>query len=189
MVDIHRYTYYTIVTIAQRCSKCKCNCRMCAKLFCINLLTSPCTGRFCQPAPIYTVRLWLTRRKSRAHRLEHASWAFVARKLGRGMCKQHVSWREINAQVKRIIGTSLKHVGDVLKDWQVNNLSDQWFPLVPLVSPLKLCQLCQCRGKMVCSKTGALMGVGVHGVAIIRALCGDEPMVVSATVAWHEMQT
>eukprot|EP00435_Cladocopium_sp_Y103_P036037 s3524_g9.t1 len=36
---------------------------------------------------------------------------------------------------------------------------------------------------MVCSKTGALMGVGVHGVAIIRALCGDEPVVVSATVS------
>ena len=34
---------------------------------------------------------------------------------------------------------------------------------------------------MVCSKTGALMGVGVHGVAIIRALCGDEPMVINAT--------
>ena len=43
-------------------------------------------------------------------------------------------------------------------------------------------------GKMVCSKTGALMGVGVHGVAIIRALCGDEPVVVSATVSRHEMQ-
>ncbi|CAJ1363691.1 unnamed protein product [Effrenium voratum] len=38
------------------------------------------------------------------------------------------------------------------------------------------------QGKMVCSKTGALMGIGVHGVAIIRALCNDEPTVVSATV-------
>eukprot|EP00930_Biecheleria_cincta_P009066 TRINITY_DN110704_c0_g1_i1.p1 TRINITY_DN110704_c0_g1~~TRINITY_DN110704_c0_g1_i1.p1 ORF type:complete len:371 (-),score=67.27 TRINITY_DN110704_c0_g1_i1:29-1141(-) len=37
------------------------------------------------------------------------------------------------------------------------------------------------QGKMVCSKTGALMGVGVHGVAIIRALAGEEPTVVSAT--------
>lgn len=42
------------------------------------------------------------------------------------------------------------------------------------------------QGKMVCSKTGALMGVGVHGVAIIRALCGDEPMVVSATAQQSE---
>ena len=38
------------------------------------------------------------------------------------------------------------------------------------------------QGKMVCSKTGAMMGIGVHGVAIIRALCGDEPIVVNATV-------
>jgi len=37
---------------------------------------------------------------------------------------------------------------------------------------------------MVCSKTGAMMGVGVHGVAIIRALCGDEPTVVNATALW-----
>ena len=28
------------------------------------------------------------------------------------------------------------------------------------------------------------MGVGVHGVAIVRALSGDEPMVISATDAW-----
>eukprot|EP00434_Breviolum_minutum_P027254 symbB.v1.2.024100.t1/scaffold2258.1/size84211/3 len=40
------------------------------------------------------------------------------------------------------------------------------------------------QGKMVCSKTGAMMGVGVHGVAIIRALCGDEPTVVNATALW-----
>eukprot|EP00931_Biecheleriopsis_adriatica_P102761 TRINITY_DN77697_c0_g1_i1.p1 TRINITY_DN77697_c0_g1~~TRINITY_DN77697_c0_g1_i1.p1 ORF type:complete len:390 (+),score=79.63 TRINITY_DN77697_c0_g1_i1:68-1171(+) len=37
------------------------------------------------------------------------------------------------------------------------------------------------QGKMVCSKTGALMGVGVHGVAIVRALGGEEPSVISAT--------
>ena len=36
----------------------------------------------------------------------------------------------------------------------------------------------------MCSKTGAMMGVGVHGVAIIRALCGDEPTVVNATALW-----
>lgn len=32
----------------------------------------------------------------------------------------------------------------------------------------------------VCSKTGALMGVGCHGVAIVRALCGEEPVVLNA---------
>jgi len=37
------------------------------------------------------------------------------------------------------------------------------------------------QGKVVCSKMGALMGVGVHGVAIVRALSGDEPVVISAT--------
>ena len=42
-------------------------------------------------------------------------------------------------------------------------------------------------GKMVCSKTGAMMGIGVHGVAIIRALCGDEPIVVNATEACQKL--
>lgn len=36
-------------------------------------------------------------------------------------------------------------------------------------------------GKMVCSKTGALMGVGCHGVAIMRALSGEEPVVLNAS--------
>lgn len=37
------------------------------------------------------------------------------------------------------------------------------------------------QGKTVCSKTGALMGLGCHGVAIVRALAGAEPRVVSAS--------
>eukprot|EP00416_Gambierdiscus_australes_P039333 CAMPEP_0171111750 /NCGR_PEP_ID=MMETSP0766_2-20121228/76454_1 /TAXON_ID=439317 /ORGANISM="Gambierdiscus australes, Strain CAWD 149" /LENGTH=347 /DNA_ID=CAMNT_0011573783 /DNA_START=57 /DNA_END=1100 /DNA_ORIENTATION=+ len=37
------------------------------------------------------------------------------------------------------------------------------------------------QGKTVCSKTGALMGLGCHGVAIVRALAGDEPRVVKAS--------
>jgi len=42
------------------------------------------------------------------------------------------------------------------------------------------------QGKMVCSKTGALMGVGIHGVAIVRALSGEEPAVISATAQQAE---
>mmetsp|Transcript_102029 Transcript_102029/g.304440 ORF Transcript_102029/g.304440 Transcript_102029/m.304440 type:complete len:370 (+) Transcript_102029:71-1180(+) len=37
------------------------------------------------------------------------------------------------------------------------------------------------QGKTVCSKTGALMGLGCHGVAIVRALAGAEPRVVKAS--------
>mmetsp|Transcript_101345 Transcript_101345/g.315909 ORF Transcript_101345/g.315909 Transcript_101345/m.315909 type:complete len:370 (-) Transcript_101345:31-1140(-) len=37
------------------------------------------------------------------------------------------------------------------------------------------------QGKTVCTKTGALMGLGCHGVAIVRALAGAEPRVVSAS--------
>lgn len=37
------------------------------------------------------------------------------------------------------------------------------------------------QGKMVCSKKGALMGVGIHGVAIVRELVGEEPAVISAS--------
>mmetsp|Transcript_72294 Transcript_72294/g.211861 ORF Transcript_72294/g.211861 Transcript_72294/m.211861 type:complete len:373 (+) Transcript_72294:118-1236(+) len=37
------------------------------------------------------------------------------------------------------------------------------------------------QGKTVCSKTGALMGLGCHGVAIVRALAGAEPRVVGAS--------
>mmetsp|Transcript_130057 Transcript_130057/g.364042 ORF Transcript_130057/g.364042 Transcript_130057/m.364042 type:complete len:368 (-) Transcript_130057:135-1238(-) len=36
-------------------------------------------------------------------------------------------------------------------------------------------------GKMVCSRAGALMSLGCHGVAIVRALAGEEPKVISAT--------
>jgi len=36
-------------------------------------------------------------------------------------------------------------------------------------------------GKTICTKTGALLGLGIHGVAIVRALLGDEPRVVSAS--------
>jgi len=36
-------------------------------------------------------------------------------------------------------------------------------------------------GKMVCSKTGALMSLGCHGVAIVRALAGEEPQVINAS--------
>eukprot|EP00928_Gymnodinium_smaydae_P087360 TRINITY_DN71630_c0_g1_i1.p1 TRINITY_DN71630_c0_g1~~TRINITY_DN71630_c0_g1_i1.p1 ORF type:complete len:369 (-),score=95.11 TRINITY_DN71630_c0_g1_i1:132-1238(-) len=36
------------------------------------------------------------------------------------------------------------------------------------------------QGRAICSKTGALMGVGCHGIAIVRALAGEEPVVVSA---------
>eukprot|EP00927_Polykrikos_kofoidii_P002356 TRINITY_DN10924_c0_g1_i4.p1 TRINITY_DN10924_c0_g1~~TRINITY_DN10924_c0_g1_i4.p1 ORF type:complete len:369 (-),score=69.84 TRINITY_DN10924_c0_g1_i4:195-1301(-) len=36
-------------------------------------------------------------------------------------------------------------------------------------------------GKTVCSKTGAVMAVGVHGVSIVRLLAGEEPKVVQAT--------
>ena len=32
------------------------------------------------------------------------------------------------------------------------------------------------------------MGVGVHGVAIVRALSGDEPVVVSATDARADIE-
>eukprot|EP00933_Yihiella_yeosuensis_P044351 TRINITY_DN3944_c3_g1_i1.p1 TRINITY_DN3944_c3_g1~~TRINITY_DN3944_c3_g1_i1.p1 ORF type:complete len:370 (+),score=85.84 TRINITY_DN3944_c3_g1_i1:106-1215(+) len=40
------------------------------------------------------------------------------------------------------------------------------------------------QGKMVCSKTGALMGVGCHGAAIIRSLSGEEPQVISAVAQY-----
>jgi len=42
------------------------------------------------------------------------------------------------------------------------------------------------QGKTVCSKTGALMGLGCHGVAIVRALTGEEPRVVTATAKLSE---
>eukprot|EP00418_Pyrodinium_bahamense_P035178 CAMPEP_0179143656 /NCGR_PEP_ID=MMETSP0796-20121207/69124_1 /TAXON_ID=73915 /ORGANISM="Pyrodinium bahamense, Strain pbaha01" /LENGTH=366 /DNA_ID=CAMNT_0020843737 /DNA_START=81 /DNA_END=1181 /DNA_ORIENTATION=- len=42
------------------------------------------------------------------------------------------------------------------------------------------------QGKTVCSKTGALMGLGCHGVAIVRALAGDEPWVVNASAKLSE---
>lgn len=38
------------------------------------------------------------------------------------------------------------------------------------------------QGGGVCSKTGALMSLGCHAVAIVRALLGEEPRVVSASV-------
>merc|ERR1711920_605487 len=38
------------------------------------------------------------------------------------------------------------------------------------------------QGKLVCSKSGALMSLGCHAVAIVRALLGEEPRVVSASV-------
>jgi predicted dehydrogenase len=37
------------------------------------------------------------------------------------------------------------------------------------------------QGKAVCSKTGALMGLGIHGVAIARSLAGEEPVITKAT--------
>lgn len=37
------------------------------------------------------------------------------------------------------------------------------------------------QGKMVCTKTGALMSLGCHGVAILRALTGEDPKVLSAS--------
>jgi len=37
------------------------------------------------------------------------------------------------------------------------------------------------QGKAICSKTGALMGIGCHGIAIVRALAGEEPSVVNAS--------
>eukprot|EP00927_Polykrikos_kofoidii_P055490 TRINITY_DN49739_c0_g1_i1.p1 TRINITY_DN49739_c0_g1~~TRINITY_DN49739_c0_g1_i1.p1 ORF type:complete len:369 (+),score=59.80 TRINITY_DN49739_c0_g1_i1:40-1146(+) len=36
-------------------------------------------------------------------------------------------------------------------------------------------------GKTVCSKTGAVLGLGIHGVAIVRSIAGEEPVVVQAT--------
>lgn len=42
------------------------------------------------------------------------------------------------------------------------------------------------QGKTVCSKTGALMGLGCHGVAIVRALAGDEPRVISAKATFSQ---
>merc|ERR1740121_3320070 len=37
-------------------------------------------------------------------------------------------------------------------------------------------------GKMVCFKSGALISLGCHAVALVRALLGEEPRVVSASV-------
>jgi len=37
------------------------------------------------------------------------------------------------------------------------------------------------QGKMLCTKTGALMGLGCHGVAIVRALIGEDPVVINAS--------
>lgn len=36
------------------------------------------------------------------------------------------------------------------------------------------------QGRMVCSRTGALMSLGCHGIAIVRALTGEQPRVISA---------
>lgn len=38
------------------------------------------------------------------------------------------------------------------------------------------------QGKIVCAKTGALLGLGIHGLAIVRFLCGEEPSVVHASM-------
>mmetsp|Transcript_53619 Transcript_53619/g.136061 ORF Transcript_53619/g.136061 Transcript_53619/m.136061 type:complete len:369 (-) Transcript_53619:251-1357(-) len=37
------------------------------------------------------------------------------------------------------------------------------------------------QGKVVCAKAGALMSLGCHGVAIVRALAGEDPLVINAS--------